>query len=312
MAIERAALGRTQLQVSRLALGCAPIGNLYRAVDDDEATATVDGAWDAGIRFFDTAPLYGHGLSERRLGAALSVRDRDDIVVATKVGRLLEPGGIDSMFADTPAEHPVFDFSYDATMASLEASLDRMGLDRVDVLHVHDPEHALDDALDGAFRALRKLRDEKVVGAIGAGMNYPEPLARIVREADVDCVLVAGRYTLLDQSATEELLPECEQRGVAVIAAGVFNSGVLADPKPGAPFNYAPAPDDVLQRALELRDICAQFDVPLRAAALQFPLRHAAVTCVLVGAQSADEVEQAAAEFARPIPDELWSDLATR
>lgn len=311
MAIERDALGRTGLTVSRLALGCAPIGNLYRAITDEEADATIDAAYAAGIRFFDTAPLYGHGLSERRVGAALRRHDRDGVVVATKVGRLLFPGAVDgTMFEDIPAMHWEFDFSYDATMRSLEASLERMGLDRVDVLHVHDPDDALEVALDGAFRALRQLRDEKVVGAIGAGMNNNEPLMRVVREADVDCVLVAGRCTLLDSTAADELLPLCAERGVAVIAAAVFNSGVLADPRPGAHYRYAPASDEVLRRATAMADLCAEAGVSLRAAALQFALRHPAVTCVLPGAQTVAEVQQAVLDLSTPIPDGLWDELA--
>jgi D-threo-aldose 1-dehydrogenase len=297
--------------IAQLGLGCAPLGNLYTAVSDDDARGAVDAAWDAGIRFFDTAPQYGHGLAEHRLGAALAGRNRDEFSLSTKVGRLLVPGpAAQSAFVDLPPVHPVFDFSYDGAMRSLEASLDRMGVDRIDVLHVHDPDDHADEALAGAFPALRRLRDEKVVGAIGAGMNQWELLARFVREADLDCVLVAGRYTLLDDSAAGELLPLCESAGVAVIAAGVFNSGLLADPKPGATYNYAPAPADLVARAQAIAQICDAHDVPLRAAALQFPLRHPAVQSVLTGARNATEVAQNVADFARPIPDALWPALA--
>ena len=294
----------------QLGLGCAPIGNLYDAVTDGDAQATVDAAWRAGMRYFDTAPLYGHGLSERRLGVALSRRPRDDIVVATKVGRVLVPGPTaETIFADAPPVHPVFDFSYDGVLRSFEESLGRLALDRVDVLLVHDPDDHVDEALEGAFPALRRLRDEKVVSAIGAGMNQSAALTRFVREADIDTVLVAGRYTLLDQSAGEDLLPACTEMDVSVVAAGVFNSGVLADPTPGAHFDYAPARPEVLARAQAIARTCADFGVPVTAAAIQFPFRHTAVTTVLVGSRSAAEVVANVAAFNTPIPDELWDAL---
>jgi D-threo-aldose 1-dehydrogenase len=316
---EWAPLGSTAVSVTRLGLGCAPLGNMYEVVADTDASGAVDAAWAHGVRFYDTAPLYGHGLSERRLGHGLSGSRRDDAVVATKVGRLLEPddesGAPATIFADVPPVHPEFDFSYDGALRSFEASLERLALDRVDVLHVHDPDDHLDEALTGAFRALRRLRDEGVVGAIGAGMNQSAALVRIAREADVDCVLLAGRYTLLDRGGAEELLPLCEARGVSVIAAGVFNSGVLASPAdptaehPGT-YDYAPAPPAVVARARALADTCAEHETPLKAAALQFPLRHPAVTCVVVGARTKAEVDENVALFQRPIPDDLWPALA--
>jgi D-threo-aldose 1-dehydrogenase len=296
-----------------LGLGCAPLGNLYQPITDDDAQAVVHAAFDAGIRFFDTAPLYGHGLSERRLGRALASLPRESVTVATKVGRLLVPDApgddVDTIFTEVPPVHPVFDFSADGVHRSLEASLERLGLDRVDIVHVHDPDDYADEALAGALPALRRWRDEGVVGAIGAGMNQAPMLARFVREAGVDCVLVAGRYTLLDQSALDELLPLCEREGVSVIAAGVFNSGLLADPNPGAHFDYAPAPSALVERARQLATVCARHDVPLTAAALQFPAAHPAVTCVLTGVQSVEELRANVADFARPIPDAMWADL---
>ena len=296
-----------------LGLGCAPLGNLYQATSDDEAQAVVHAAFDAGIRFFDTAPLYGHGLSERRLGAALASMPRESVTVATKVGRLLVADApdetVDTIFMEVPSVHPVFDFSADGVHRSLEASLERLGLDRVDIVHVHDPDDHAEEALAGAFPALRRWRDEGVVSAIGAGMNQAAMLARFVREAGVDCVLLAGRYTLLDQSGLDELLPLCEREGVSVIAAGVFNSGLLADPNPGAHFDYAPAPGALVERARHLATVCARHDVPLTAAALQFPTSHPAVSCVLTGVQSVDELRSNVADFAHPIPDELWADL---
>jgi D-threo-aldose 1-dehydrogenase len=299
--------------MTQLGLGCAPLGNMFEGVADDEAHAVVHAAYDAGVRLFDTAPLYGHGLSERRLGAALASFPRDTLTVSTKVGRLLvpdQPGETDrTIFVDVPPVHPVFDFSADGARRSLEASLERLGLDRVDIVHVHDPDDHAEEALAGAFPVLRRWRDEGVVGAIGAGMNQAALLARFVREAGIDCVLLAGRYTLLDQSGLDDLLPLCEREGVDVIAAGVFNSGLLANPSPGAAYDYAPAPSALVDRARRLASVCAHHGVPLTAAALQFATAHPAVTCVLTGVRSVDELRSNVADFERPIPPALWDDL---
>jgi D-threo-aldose 1-dehydrogenase len=298
--------------VTQLGLGTAPLGNMFRCVEEADARETVNRAWNLGLRFFDTAPLYGHGLAEHRLGGALRGRSRDDYIVATKVGRLLRAnrGPVPpSIFVDTPPVHPVFDFSARATQRSLEESLDRLGLERVDILHVHDPDDHAAQALAGAFPALRQLRAEGRIRALGAGMNQSALLARFVREADVDCVLLAGRYSLLDQSGLDELLPLCVERGVAVIAGGVFNSGLLAAPAPGATFDYQPAKPELVARAQRALSICQDHDVPLRAAALQFPLAHPAVTTVLTGARSAAEIEESAALFAQRIPSALWDRL---
>ena len=309
--LRRARLGSSGVEVSRLGFGAAPIGNLFTRVADDDARAAVDAAWDAGVRFFDTAPLYGHGLSEQRLGAALRAHARDEYVLATKVGRLLTPAVVndDDGFVDTPPVGWTYDFSHDATRSSLDASLARLGLDRVDVLHVHDPDDHADAALAGAFPALRKLRDEGVLQAIGAGMNQSALLARFVREADLDCVLLAGRYTLLDQSGLDELLPLCTEHGTSVIAGGVFNSGLLADPSPRATYDYVPAPPELVERARRLASACARHGVDLKAAALRFPLAHPAVACVLTGARSAAEMAENARLFSQPIPLALWDDL---
>lgn len=311
MAPGRARLGSSGVEVTRLGFGAAPIGNLFTRVGDDDARAAVDAAWSAGVRFFDTAPLYGHGLSEQRLGAALRARPREQYELATKVGRLLTPDAVndDDGFVDTPPVGWTYDFSYDATRASLDASLARLGTDRVDLLHVHDPDEHADDALRGAFPALRALRDDGVIRAIGAGMNQSALLARFVREADLDCVLLAGRYTLLDQSGLDELLPLCSARGVSVIAGGVFNSGLLADPSPSATYDYVAAPAPLVERARRLASTCARHGVDLKAAALRFPLAHPAVACVLTGARSAAEMAENARLFATPIPLALWDDL---
>lgn len=297
------------LSVSTLGLGCAPIGNLFGSVTDADAAATIDAAWDAGVRFFDTAPLYGHGVSERRLGDALRSRPRRDYIVATKVGRVLEAGADpDSIFADVPNVRPRFDFSSDGVKRSLGDSLERLGLDRVDIVHVHDPDDYADEALQGAFPVLCRWREEGVIGAVGAGMNQAELLTRFVREADVDCVLLAGRYSLLSFTALDELLPLCAERSVGVIVGGVFNSGVLADPAAGT-YDYSAAPADVLERARRLDAVCRRHDVPLKTVAMRFPFGHRAVTSVLIGARSAAEVRENVELFGRPIPAQLWSEL---
>jgi D-threo-aldose 1-dehydrogenase len=294
--------------VTRLALGCAPLAGLYEPVPEAQARATIDAAWELGIRTFDTAPHYGAGVSEQRVGAALRARPRDELVLSTKVGRLLVPATTRDRqgFPDEPPVRRVFDFSRDAVLRSLAGSLDRLGLDRADIVHLHDPDDHLDQAIGEAVPALAELRAAGTIGAIGAGSNRPEPLARIVREADVDWVLVAGRFTLLDQSAATELLPLCLERGVAVIAAGVFNSGVLAG---GATFDYAPAAPEVVARARAIAAACERHGVSLPAAAMAFPRRHPAVRCVLVGARSPQEVAEDAAGFAQPVPDALWEEL---
>jgi len=293
------------LELTRLGLGTAPIAGLYEAVDDETAHAVVARAWERGIRYFDTAPYYGSGLAERRLGAALRDRPRDEFVVSTKVGRLLRPGRSD--FHGAPDLEAYFDFSYDGTLRSFAESLDRLGLDRVDIALVHDPDDHYEQARDESLRALGRLREEGVVDAIGAGMNQSELLARFARETDVDCFLLAGRYTVLDRSGGDELLPLCEERGIAVIAGGVFNSGVLVG---GDTYNYAPAPPDILARVERLRETCARWQVPLQAAAVQFPWRHPAVVSVLVGCRTPEHVDEDVRLSEVEIPTGLWRELA--
>jgi D-threo-aldose 1-dehydrogenase len=300
-------LGRSGLTVTQLGLGCAPIGGLYEPVSDADAGAVVDRAWEHGVRLFDTAPLYGSGLSENRLGLALQGRRRDEFALSTKVGRLLRAGGnAHPQFKGAPALEPVFDFSYDGVLRSLDESLERLGLDRVDLVHIHDPDDHFEEARVGAYPALERLRDEGVVRAIGVGMNQSELLARFARETNVDCLLLAGRYTLLETGALAELLPLCLERGIAVIAGGVFNSGVLAG---GARYDYTPAHPEVLARVRRLADVCARWDIPLPAAAVQFPLGHPAIACVLVGCRSAAEVDEDVALFELDLPAGLWEEL---
>ncbi|HEY3085029.1 MAG TPA: aldo/keto reductase [Candidatus Dormibacteraeota bacterium] len=295
-----------------MGLGTAPLGGLFEPVSADEAHAVVEAAWRAGIRFFDTAPLYGHGLAERHLGAVLRSKPRDQFVLATKVGRLLradappEPG---QSYKGVPPVNPVFDFTYDGVMRSVEESIDRLGLDRIDILHIHDPDDHFAEAISGAYRALDRLRSEGSIRAVGAGMNQSAMLARFAREANFDCFLLAGRYTLLDREGATELLPLCVERGIAIIAGGVFNSGILADPRPGAKFNYQPAPAALVKRARELSAACVRHGVELKAAAIQFPLRHAAIASVLTGCRSVGELEENVRMFQAQIPDELWPEL---
>ncbi|HTJ67387.1 MAG TPA: aldo/keto reductase [Actinospica sp.] len=305
--------------LSPLGFGAAPIGNLFSALDDETARAAVDAAWDSGIRYFDTAPHYGLGLSERRLGAALGERPRDEFVLSTKVGRILDPvpapvAARDDQGFDVPAHHVRrWDFTADGVRRSIEESLERLGLDRIDIAYLHDPDDHVEQALTEAYPALEKLRGEGVLRAIGVGMNQSAVPTRFVNETDIDVVLLAGRYTLLDQSAAADLLPAAEARGVAVVLGGVFNSGLLADPRAAATYDYVPAPPELIRRALDIEAVCAAYDVPLRAAALQFGRStYPAVASALVGTRDAEQVRDCAAMAGVPIPETLWRDLRER
>jgi D-threo-aldose 1-dehydrogenase len=298
-----------------LVFGGAPIGGLYAPVSDQAAAATLQAAWDAGIRAFDTAPHYGVGLSEQRIGDFLAERPRAEFAVSTKVGRRLVPAagpgfadGADEFYG-TPALGRVRDYSADGALRSLEDSLRRLRLDRVDVALIHDPDEHMTEALHGAYPALARLRADGTVGAIGVGVNSASLAEWFVARCDLDCVLVAGRYTLLDDSAARSLFPLCRSCGVAVLAAGVFNSGILADPADGARYDYAPAAPTVLARARRIAEICARHDVPVAAAALRYVLRHPAVTGAVVGARTPDEIRADAGYLGFPIPDALWAEL---
>ncbi|NUP44937.1 MAG: aldo/keto reductase [Streptomyces sp.] len=309
------ALGRTGLSVSRLGLGLASIGGLFAPVPAQQAAATVEHAWELGIRLYDTAPVYGYGRSETYAGAALGPRPRGQYVLCTKVGRLIEPGGPDTqpIWADPPpGVGPRLDYSYPAVMRSLAESLDRLGLDRVDVLHVHDPDQDFPTAVTHAYRALAELRRDGVIGAVSLGVNHADVAARFLREAPPpgpDCVLLAGRYTLLDHSGLAELLPLCAERGVAVMAAGVYQSGLLADPRPGAPHGYRHVPRELGARVRAIRAVCDRHAVPPLAAALQFPLGHPAVVTVVVGARAPHEIAESAGLLAHPVPPAFWAEL---
>ncbi|MGC4942628.1 aldo/keto reductase [Kribbella sp. DT2] len=311
----RRELGRSGAAVTALGFGGGPLGGLFEALDDGTATAALEGAWGGGVRYFDTSPHYGIGHSERRIGEFLRGRPRGEFTVSTKVGRLLVPqdprGRMDEAF-QVPATHRrVWDFSRDGIRRSVEDSLTRLGLDRIDVLYLHDAEQHFDDALRNGYPALKELRDEGVVSAIGAGMYDPRLLTTLVRDADVDAVMLAGRYTLLDQSALDTLFPACAERGVPVLAAAVFNSGLLASPRPveGARFDYAPASQEMLDRARRIADICTAYGVTLPAAAIAFSLAHAVVAGVVIGMRSADEVRANLESFEVAVPDQLWAEL---
>jgi D-threo-aldose 1-dehydrogenase len=299
----------------RLGLGCAQLGNLYRAMTDETATAIVEAAWLTGVRYFDTAPHYGLGLSERRLGEALRNHPRDEYVLSTKVGRLLEDnpayaGERDTDGFDVPATLiRRRDYSRDGVLRSLESSMDRLGTDRIDIAFVHDAEDYVEEALTGAIPALIELRDQGVLQGIGLGMNFDRVLADFVRRSDVDTVMIAGRYTLLEQPALDELLPLCEERGVRVMAAGVFNSGILATPTPGTTYNYKEAPADLVAKAQRIAEVCARFGVDLPTAAIAMPARHPAVEAVVLGASSVKQVESNATRAATEIPPNLWQSL---
>jgi D-threo-aldose 1-dehydrogenase len=302
------------VEVTGLGLGGAAIGGLYTAVDAETARATVARAYEAGIRYFDTAPHYGLGLSERHMGAAL--RGRTGLVLSTKAGRVLRPRRPDEPadpqgFAGIPDLVREWDFTADGIRRCLESSLERLGRDHVDIVYVHDPDDHEDAVYATAYPALARLREEGTVRAIGAGMNQTAMLTRFVRRLDLDAVLCAGRYTLLEQPAAADLLPACLDRGTSVIIGGVYNSGLLIDPKPGAPYDYAPAPEPVVARARALRETCAAHGVPLPAAALAFARRHPAVASVLVGCRTPAEVDETIAYWNTPIPDTLWDDLRT-
>jgi len=314
---------RVDLEVSEIAYGSAPIGNLFRPIDEPTAQALVAQAWDAGIRYFDTAPSYGHGLSEHRVGHALLHHDRDDYVLSTKVGRTLFPaakGTFDpGAWVDVPPMRAEFDYSYDGAVRQLHESLHRMMTDRVEIVLLHDadrythgaqqPERSR-QALAGTIPAMIKMREEGVVKAVGAGLNDADCLLDVVTQADLDCLLVAGRYTLLEQQPSKELMDLCSERGVSVVLGGVFNSGVLATgPKAGAKFNYSEASPEVLAKAARISDVCGEYGVSLPAAAIQFVGAHPAVASVCLGARTMDQQVSNYAHASETIPADFWAAL---
>ena len=314
-------LGTTRLRLPRIGLGSAPLGGLYSPVDEADAVRTVHRAVELGANYVDTAPLYGYGRSERAIGMALSTLPRSEFVLSTKVGRLLVP--VDGPPGPNEFVEPSFDFSRDGVLRSLEESLERMGLDSVDVLYVHDPDggvslhgdvsvpdHNSQQVLDEALPALADLRSQGVIGAVGVGMNFWQMLARFARDGDFDCFLLAGRYTLLDQSALPELLPLCQERNISIVIGGPYNSGILAsDLSPGAKYFYRDAAPEVLERARRIRAVCDRHGVPLKAAALQFCLGHPTVASIIPGAVSVGEVEENCQMVDFPVPSDMWAEL---
>ena len=315
--------GRPDSLLDRVGFGGAPLGNLFSPIPELDAIRAVATAYEAGIRYFDTAPLYGRGRSEHRIGAALRGRPRDSFRLSTKVGRLLRPTtgrpAEDAAYTDVPAFEVEYDYSEDGALRSLEASLARLGMDRVDTLFIHDIDRwthgdaqpaRFQEAMTGAYRALRRLRAEGVVSAIGVGVNEWEVCQHAAEAGDFDGFLLAGRYTLLEQEALTSFLPLCERRGLFVVIGGPFNSGILATGAvEGATYNYRPAPPEIRVRVARIESVCRRHAVPLAAAALQFPLAHPAVCSVIPGARSADEVRANLALLRVPIPAALWADL---
>ena len=326
-ALAKCPLGAARIQITELGFGGAGLGNLYREVSAEAAAEAVDAAWGQGIRFFDTAPYYGFGLSEVRLGGHLRGFDRHGFVLSTKVGRLLAPAErIDGSalrhgFCSPMPFEPVYDYSYDGVMRSFEASLERLGLERIDLLLLHDigeathgPNHpaVFAEAMDGGYRALDALRSDGLVRAIGIGVNEWEVCDQSMDHGDFDCFLLAGRYTLLEQGALDRFLPRCEAEGVAVIVGGPYNSGILATGVDGGQqprYNYAPAPKPIIERVRRIEGLCREFAVPLAAAALQFPLAHPAVAAVIPGLANGGDVQQALASYRHPIPCAFWQAL---
>ena len=318
-------LGKAGVEVTIMGFGGAPLGNMYQAFSDAQARATVDACYEAGIRYFDTAPLYGFGLSEHRLGEALRGRRRDDFVASTKVGRLLKPGDPATLdhgqFQGSLPFAQVYDYSYDGVMRSLEDSLQRLGTWRIDILLVHDLDvwtHGSEEArrarveefMAGGYRAMVQLREAGTVRAIGAGVNETAACQDLAERGDFDCFLLAGRYTLLEQAPLDQFLPLCERRRIALIIGGAYNTGILATGAvPGAYFQYAPAPPEIMERVRRIEAVCAQHGVRLPTAALQFPLGHPAVATVIPGTRSPAEVAQNVEIFAPELSADFWAEL---
>ncbi len=320
-------LGRVDLEVTAFSLGLAPIGNFLKPISEQESDAMIQRAWDAGVRYFDTAPMYGHGLSELRAGHSLRWKRRDDFVLSSKVGRLLTPAPRAEIefapWVDAAAFKVRFDYSYDGTMRSIEDSLQRLGLERIEIAFIHDidvfthgPERQPEvfrTAMAGSAKALERLRDEKVVKAIGVGCNEWQVCHEALKQRDLDCFLLAGRYTLLEQDALDAFLPLCVERGAAVVVGGGFNSGILATgARPGAKYNYSPAPAQIMEKVAKIEQVCGEFSTPLPAAALQFVVAHPAIPSFIAGVRTVAQLNQNLEWFNHPIPGEFWQELKRR
>ena len=324
---QKSQIGNTELAIDALGFGCASLGNLYHAVSNEEATDILTSAWANGFRYYDTAPHYGQGLSERRVGDALRESDRSDYILSTKVGRLLRPSGYAAERHGFVSPMPFdieYDYSYDGIMRSFEDSLQRLGLDRIDILYMHDigrVTHGEDNdrlfpvAMDGGYRAMDELRKNGRVSAIGLGVNEYQVCEQALEYGDWDCFLLAGRYTLLEQESLDTFLPKCVDRNCSIVIGGAYNSGILATGVSGkGPWNYdyGPAPEDVVKKVAAIESLCGEFDIPMAAAALQFPLAHPAVASVIPGIGKVSRINQTLNLFATEIPDEFWSALSER
>ncbi|MFO0993971.1 MAG: aldo/keto reductase [Hyphomicrobiales bacterium] len=316
--------GRVGFDITDMGFGAAPIGNFLRPIPEEEAGAMIERAWDAGMHYFDTAPYYGHGLSELRLGHYLRWKPREQFVVSSKVGRVLKAARRETIdfkpWVDAAPFKSRFDYSYDGTMRSFEDSLQRLGLGYIDILFIHDADvftHGPEmqkvhfkQAMDGCYRALIELREQGLVKAIGVGVNNWEVMLDFMKAGDFDTLLVAGRYTLLEQEALNELLPLCERRGTAIVIGGGFNGGILATGAvPGAKWNYAPAPAPIMEKVKKIEAVCARHNVPLPAAALQFLLAHPAVASHVPGTRNLAQMNQNLELMAHPIPKAFWQEL---
>ena len=322
---DRRKLGKSGLEVPVIGFGGAPLGNLYQEFSDEQARATVSAAYDAGMRLFDTAPFYGFGLSEHRIGEALRWLPRDSYALSTKVGRLLRPKPVEQLdgglFKKILPFEGVYDYSYDGVLRSVEDSLQRLGMDRIDILLIHDVDvwthgseaarlQRFGEVMGGGYRAMLRLREERVVRAIGAGINEIQACEEFARAGDFDCFLLAGRYTLLEQAALDTLLPYCAEQNISLLIGGPYNTGILATGAvEGAYYNYAPAPAEIMERVRRIEAVCSRHGVRLASAALQFPLGHPNVATLIPGARSPDEIEQNRAIFEVDIPAALWAEL---
>lgn len=318
--------GRVDLEVTAFGFGTAPIGNIFREIDEETSDAMIQRAWDRGVRYYDTAPMYGHGLSELRTGYSLRWKNRDDFVLSSKVGRILKPArkaDIDyAPWTNAGRFTMHFDYSYDGTMRAFEDSLQRLNLERMDICFIHDIDRftrgdaqpdVFAEAMDGAWTALSKLRDEGTVKAIGVGVNEWEVCHEALKQRDFDCFLLAGRYTLLEQDSLDGFLPLCEKRDAAVVVGGGFNSGILATGAvEGAKYNYAPAPAEIMEKVAKIEAVCRDHDVPLPAAALQFVVAHPAIPSFIAGTRTVEQLEQNLDWFSHPIPAEFWAELKVK
>lgn len=309
---EKVKLKRSELEVTRLSLGTAPLGGLFASVSDKDGDELLNSALDLGINYFDTAPQYGHGVAEVRLGRALQ-NAKVPFIVETKVGRVLKRvEGVEpeKWFPDAPRDIvPIYDYSKAGIRQSFEESLERLGLPHIDIVLMHDAEDYIPDAINNAFPVLADLRSQGLIKAIGLGMNYVEPALEIMKNTDLDIALIAGRYTLLDQIAQEELFPYALTNNIDISMGGVLNSGVLANPAPGATYNYLPASDEIIARAKKICDFLKERNIPLIAAAVQFPMRHPAVTSIVTGPRNVSELQTYVEGFDFPIPESVWVDL---